>query len=233
MPDDLVTPAVAGPVVVIALLLAVTTAVACRRVLRALPEPPPDHLGDAPAPRYASLPTRGFRLGVGVTVGLAVGLVGLAVSPDGWPIWLGICTVGVLLAWIDARTTWLPFVLTTTLWALTAAGYVVVTVMGALAGRGALELVTPLLAAAAAGTVFWIVHRIGRGALGFGDVRLVPPLVAAAASVSLDVALIGLLLGTGAAAAYAVVRLLLRRRGEFAYGPWLVAGCLAGVLLAG
>lgn len=178
------------------------------------------------------LPTWRFLTGVAVSVFVGVVVIGASVPPDRWPVWIGICTVGVLLAWIDARTTWLPAGLTRILGLATLVGYLAVTAGRWIDGEPVLHTLIPGLVALGAGALFLVVHLSSRGALGFGDVRLIVPLVLAAASVSLQTAMAALLVGTVGAACWAVVRRLISGRTEFAYGPWLVAGCLLAPLTA-
>ena len=97
-------------------------------VLRRLPEPrtgprsrrrtaDPD---DAKIP-YAALATRRFAAIVGVLSAAAVAVPALALPRRCLPGWLVLATLGLLLAAIDARTTWLPLPLTRVAWVAMAA----------------------------------------------------------------------------------------------------------------
>ncbi|GAB3698060.1 prepilin peptidase [Mariniluteicoccus flavus] len=134
------------------------------------------------------------------------------------PVWVGLATVGVLLALVDARTTWLPLRLTHALWLATALG---VAALPFTAGPRA--TVDALVAAGTTGAFFWLFWRL-TGGLGFGDVRLAPVLGAAAGAVSPSHAFTAVLLGTLLGAVVGVLRAAIGRRGPFPYGPALLAG---------
>lgn len=205
------------------------TGVASGPVLRALSEPVPD-LADGKPP-YASLATVRFASGVAVS-GLVAGLViAVRLPVTSWPVWVPLATVGVLLAAIDARTTWLPLSLTRVLWLGTAAGAALQVGLAASAERGSLAL-RMFLGATAVGLFFWAFWWLV-GGLGFGDVRLAPTLGAALATVSWSAVTVGLLVGTALGALVGVVRQLRSREGPFPYGPALMAGAFLGLALAG
>lgn len=207
----------------------VLTGVASGPVLRALPEPRTDVVDDKPP--YATLATRRFAVAVAVGAAAAGLVIATRLPPTSWPVWLSLATVGVLLATIDARTTWLPLPLTRVLWLGTATGAGVQLLVAADSERGPLAL-RMLVGAAAVGLFFgafwWLV-----GGLGFGDVRLAPALGAALASVSWGTMAVGLFLGTALGALVGVIRQVRRRAGPFPYGPALVAGAFLGLALTG
>lgn len=206
-----VAPDLAAPLV-LAALAAVATALLWRPVLMALPEP----VDPAKVP-YRTL--AGGRHALVAAGCVAAACTGLAWVPRAaWPAWAGLATIGIALAVVDARTTWLPLRLTHALWAAAVAG---VAVLAVTSGWRAAALAAA--AAAASGTFFWLVWRL-TGGLGFGDVRLAPVVGAAAGSVSVHHAAAALLLGTLLGALVGLARLALGRRGPFAYGPALVAG---------
>ncbi|WP_241656313.1 hypothetical protein [Propioniciclava sinopodophylli] len=95
---------------------------------------------------------------------------------------------------------------------------------------------TWLLAAAAAlgwalsYGLFWVLHKAGRGALGYGDVRLAGLIGLTTTPLSASATWLAFLLGTLAAALWAFTRP--RQPGSrHAYGPWLLLGWLAATLI--
>lgn len=230
----------------LALLAGLVLFAATPAVLRRLPEPAgrsasepgplqPSSTGDseiqpsavdAKIP-YAALATIGFRVVVAV---LGAGFAGTAavLAPSATlPCWLVLATVGLLLAAIDARTTWLPLPLTRLAWVATAAALVV----GGLLG-GAAVLVRGLGGFALAGAVFGAVWLVSRGGFGFGDVRYAPLVGAAAASVGWSVLTWALVLGSLVGALVGIARLLAGRRGPFAYAPAILVGGYLAMLVA-
>lgn len=205
----------------LSLLLGLGMALLTVPLLRRIPEPT-----DVPAaerPGYARLATARFAALVGASTTAATALVTLRLPPTTWPVWLGLLTLGSLLACIDAATTWLPLWLTRPLWLLTGLGALVVT---ALAGwRTGLRL---LLGALACLAFWWLVWRVV-GGIGFGDVRLAPVLGACAAATGWGVLFWSVLLGTLAGALFGLTRAATGRRGLFPYGPPLVLGQLVAV----
>lgn len=84
----------------------------------------------------------------------------------------------------------------------------------------------PALAAGAliGGGLFWLLRRLGRGALGLGDVKLA---LAGGALLGWPAVLPGLLSGMligGGAAALLLFSRRARRQDRFAYGPYLALG---------
>ena len=138
--------------------------------------------------------------------------------------------IGGWLAVIDARTHRLPNrIVLPTLGVLIALAAV-----DALATGRSAELVRALLGMLILGAFYAVLRGISRAGMGGGDVKLA--------------ALIGLVLGwhgwqaleIGAASAfvlgalYAIVLVALRRahrRTRIAFGPWMIAGALLGVVL--
>lgn len=209
-------------------LLVLVTAVGSAPLLRRLAEPADEEpeVLTAKIP-YRALARPGFAVAVGAIGGAAL-LVALPRVPGpAQPGWWVLSSLGVLLGCIDAVTTWLPLPLTRLLWLATA--------VALLAGQpwqqqGAAARI--LIGAAATGVFFWLVWRIGRG-IGFGDVRLAPVLGAVTAAASWELLVWAMVLGTALGAAHGLLRLLRGRRGEFAYGPALLAGPYLALLLLG
>ncbi|HEY5980012.1 MAG TPA: A24 family peptidase [Microlunatus sp.] len=189
-------------------------------ILRRLPEPLVD--GDDAVDgkvRYGALATRRFAAVIGVLSAAAVATPALTLSPAALPGWMVLATLGLLLAGIDAATTWLPLPLTRAAWVAMA---IAVGTTGILGGW------TPLLRGLGgflvAGTVFGAVWLLTRGGIGFGDVRFAPLVGAATATSSWSLLAWALVLGSLAGAVVGLVRLALRRRGAFAYAPSILAG---------
>ena len=209
-------------VAVAAVLTFAVVSLGVRPVLNRLPEPPePDG-----KPTYRELGSRRFVLGCAVA-GAVAAAIGWALLPVAvQPLWTVVSTLGVLLAAIDARTTWLPLVLTRVAWvamtaaALLAAGLALDPWLGARAAVGAL----------AAGALFGVAWLLTRGGFGFGDVRYVPLLGSAAAAASMSLLVWSLLLGSVAGALWGVARLVGGRRGSFPYAPPLLAGAYGAVI---
>jgi leader peptidase (prepilin peptidase)/N-methyltransferase len=179
----------------------------------------------------ASLPGLGLR--AGVVAALAGAVVGGAVGLD-WPLLflLPLVPVSVALAIIDLHTHLLP---TRVIWP-TLAGTTTLAAVAAVADSDPRAFVRGVLGAALVFAVFhalWWIHPAG---MGYGDVRL-------SAVVGLVLGYVGwaaLLVGVyGAFLGFAVLgvaRALLRRdraalRTPLPFGPFLLAGALAGVVL--
>ncbi|MET0693942.1 MAG: prepilin peptidase [Propionibacteriaceae bacterium] len=206
-----------------AVLTAVLVGVGLRPVLRRLPEPA---AGDGKI-AYRDLPTPGF-LWACSALALGAQLVTWTLLPlQVQPVWTVLALVGVPLAAVDARTTWLPLRLTHAAWLL---------MVLALAGSWALglplaDLLRALAGAAVAGALYLLVWAVTRGGFGFGDVRFAPLLGAATASSSATLLIWGLTLGTALGAVHGGTRLLLGRKGGFPYAPSMIAGCYLAVVL--
>ncbi|SDE54992.1 prepilin peptidase [Auraticoccus monumenti] len=204
-------------------LLAVVAVVLLPPVLRRLPEPVTT---DGSGPGYARLARPSTVLLHLAAAGAGTAVVLLAVPAPSWPLWWPLLTAGVASAVVDARTTWIPRPLSWAGWAL-----------GVLSTAVALVVAPPravlvaVLGALAAGALLWLVWRLSRGGIGFGDVRLAPLVGMAAGSMGELGWWWGLLLGTSLGAVVAVLRRVSRRPGAMPYGPALVAGPLLAALL--
>jgi leader peptidase (prepilin peptidase)/N-methyltransferase len=203
-----------------AVAMAVTIAVVCglltRPVLQRLPEPV--H-GDG-KPLYRDLASVGFMMNCGVCAGLAAAVSWLSLPGYAQPMWAVIAILGVLLAAIDARTSWLPLRLTRIAWLAMAVAAVMSTVLAGgvwVAGRA-------VAGAAIAGALYLLVWLISRGGFGFGDVRFAPLLGAAAAADSWRLLWLTLLLGSVVGGLAGLLRLAQGRRGAFPYAPSMLIG---------
>lgn len=213
-----------GQLLIIAagLVTGLVTAVLARPVLRWLPEPPgPD------GPDYAALATAPHLVlacALGSAVAAAVSWA--ALPPAVQPLWSVLAVGGVLLAGIDAATTWLPLRLVQVTWAAMA---VAALVGASLAGTGVL-LLRAGVGAAVAGGLYLLVWLVSRGGFGFGDVRYAPLLGAATAAVGWPLLVHALFAGTLVGALLGLLRLVRRRREAFAYAPAMLVGCYLAAL---
>ena len=199
-----------------ALLTGLVTAMAAGPVLRALPEPAgvPDKI------TYRSLVTPGFLALCGGLAAAAATISWRSMPIAAQPLWTVLSTVGILLAVIDARTTWLPLRLTQFAWLLMALGAIAAAVLG---GGWAL-LLRCGVGAGTAGALYFVGWVLARGGFGFGDVRFAPLLGAAAGADSWQLLLWALFMGTAVGAIHGLVRLVRSRAGPFPYAPSMLAG---------
>jgi leader peptidase (prepilin peptidase)/N-methyltransferase len=204
--------------------VAVTSGFLVRPLLRRLPEPVP---GDG-KPIYRDLGTTRFVLVCGALAGVATAISWLTVARYAQPMWSVLAILGVLLAAIDARTSWLPLLLTRIAWLAMA----VAAVLAASLGGDVSVAVRSAAGAAIAGGLYLIVWLLSRGGFGFGDVRFAPLLGAAAAADSWTLLWSTLLLGTVSGGIVGVLRLLRGRREGFPYAPSMLVGAYAACLVA-
>ena len=203
-----------GPVVVAAAVG--TSGVLARLLVPRLPEP----TDGADKIHYADLATPAFVAGCAAAAGVAAAVGWLTMPVPLQPLWWVLATLGVVLAAVDARTTWLPLRLTRLAWAATAVAALAALVLGA----GWTALLRAGTGAAFAGLLYLLVWRLSGGGFGFGDVRFAPLVGAATAAHSWSLLLTGLLAGSLLGAAYGGLRLVRRRAGPYPYAPALLAG---------
>jgi leader peptidase (prepilin peptidase)/N-methyltransferase len=206
----------------LALLVGAISALLVRPVLRRLPEP----ADSGGKPIYGDLGSARFLICCGVLAGVAAAISWLSLPHYAQPMWSVLAILGVLLAAIDARTSWLPLRLTRIAWlAMTLAGLLSALLGGVLvAGRAA-------AGAAIAGALYLVVWLISRAGFGFGDVRFAPLLGAAAAADSWTLLWLTLLLGTVVGGFVGLLQLARGRREAFPYAPSMLAGAYAACLL--
>ena len=208
----------------IALMIATTTGLLVRPLLRLLPEPVP---GDG-KPIYRDLGSTRFLVVCGVLAGIAAAASWLSLPRYAQPMWSVLAILGVLLAAIDARTSWLPLKLTRMAWLAMA----LATLLAALLGGVVWVAVRSAAGAAIAGGLYLLVWLISRGGFGFGDVRFAPLLGAAAAADSWTLLWWTLLLGTLVGGLVGVLRLALGQRQAFPYAPSMLVGAYAACLIS-
>ncbi|MEU9254083.1 prepilin peptidase, partial [Streptomyces sp. NPDC048270] len=202
----------------------------------ALP-PGPDALppgSDAPPPGPAVSHVYGRRgLPVGVLAGVVCAGLGAAVGvrPEVL-VYVGLAPVLVLLALVDRAVHRLPDVLTLPLAAAVAAGLGAAALLPGAGGDWRLALFGGGLLATGYLALF-LAHPAG---MGFGDVKLALSLGVALGWYGWGVWAAGAFLGFLYGALYGLF-LLLRgsatRKQGFAFGPFMAAGALTGVLLGG
>jgi leader peptidase (prepilin peptidase) / N-methyltransferase len=214
--------------VAMALMIAVACALLARPVLQRLREPAAldDQNIDA-KPLYRDLAGIRFLLSCGVLAGLAAAVSWLSLPLYAQPMWSVLAILGVLLAAIDARTSWLPLRLTQIAWLAMAIAALVSALLSGdiwVAGRAT-------VGAAIAGTLYLLVWLISRGGFGFGDVRFAPLLGAASAAGSWTLLWLTLLLGTVIGGFLGLLRLARGRREAFPYAPSMLIGAYAACLV--
>jgi leader peptidase (prepilin peptidase)/N-methyltransferase len=194
---------------------------------------PPSPDAEAETPSYQVL-ARVPRLSVWLAVGgiVLVTIVACGVPAKLLPAWTLVCSVGIWLAYIDARTSLLP---TRIVWPLFSATLVVVAVEAWFAEDISL-FVRAVVASFAAFGVFWLFWWVGElwkaGGFGFGDVRFAAPLGLVLGTAGGWAAPVGLYLGILIGG---VVGVLLKARGHhgaFALGPWMLLGAALGPVVS-
>lgn len=210
----------------VALMLSVLIAAlmwfAAPALLRRLPAPE-----EEPELDFAGLATPRFRLVLAGACLVTGAVLLLTTVPTLWPVWAPLVALGPLLGLVDARTGFLPLPLNYLALALVAAGVAVSCWL-----RGDWQPALLALAGAAGATAcYWLIWWISRGKLGFGDVRLAGLLGLAAGATSLTVLLWSFVLGSLIGAVWAVGVRLARGRHEFPYGPSMLLGPVAALLL--
>ena len=208
----------------IAVMIATNTGLLVRPLLRLLPEPVPvDRM-----PSYRDLGSTRFLVVCGVLAGIAAAASWLSLPRFAQPMWSVLAILGVLLAAIDARTSWLPLPLTRIAWLAMA----LATLLAALLGGGVWVAIRSAAGAAIAGWLYLLVWLISRGGFGFCDVRFAPLLGAAAAADSWTLLWWTLLLGTLVGGLVGVLRLALGQRQSFPYAPSMLVGAYAACLIS-
>lgn len=206
------------PALVAALMAALAPA-----LLRWLPAP-----DDEPGLNFAAVGTRRFRLAL-ASACLATGAVLLLTTePALWPVWVPMAAFGPLLALIDAHTGFLPLRLNYLTLALVTVGTAASCWLRSDWRPALVALAGGAGAAACYALIWWLSH----GRLGFGDVRLAGLLGVAAGATSVSVLVGTFVLGSLVGAAWAIAVRLSGRGSEFPYGPSMLLGAPAALLLA-
>jgi leader peptidase (prepilin peptidase)/N-methyltransferase len=198
----------------------VAMAALARPALRAMADPGSED-GERPAgPAYAGLATVRFAVTCSALAALAVAVAALTLPVPVQPLWWVLAVPGVLLAAIDARTTWVSWDLVRLTWLSMG----VAALLALPLGGGGWLLVRVGIGAVVAYAFFWLARWVSRGQFGEGDVWFAPLVGAAAAAVDWTMLLWALLLGTVVGGMQGVVQLVRRRRGGLPYVPSILAG---------
>ncbi|MBT2395775.1 prepilin peptidase [Streptomyces sp. ISL-100] len=147
-------------------------------------------------------------------------------------VWLLLAPIAVLLAVVDRRVHRLPDVLTLPLAAATAA---LLGLASLLPGHGG-SWPTALLGGVALGGGYFLLFLINPNGMGFGDVKLAVALGTALGWYGWTVFFTGAIAGFLLGAVYGVGLVILRRAGRrtaIPFGPFMITGTLAGLLLGG
>ncbi len=196
-------------------------------VIAALPEP--EQAAEDKTPYTELGRTRQLRHRLAVAAALAAGSVGAVLGWDpALAAWAYVCAVGVVLSFIDWRTSLLPFRLVAPSYGVVAGcvGFAALVARNAgLAERAA----AGWLGAYALFALMWVVYRKG---IGYGDVRLSGVLGMALALVGWPALLVGLysgfLFGAVGGGLLALVGKVDRK--GYPFGPFMVAGAWFGVV---
>lgn len=195
------------------------------KILAPLPEPEnPDH-GKKLYQDLAA--TRHLSPWLGASAAILAGGVASQIEPDALiPVWVVVCGLGVLLAFIDWHTKLLPFLIVVPFNALV----LLLVGLAAAVERDWSILIHGLFAAAVVYAIMWITNFAIPAAIGFGDVRLSFGLALALGAISTGAVVFGLWIGflIGAIGAVVLKRAKIIDGREFAFGPYLILGALIG-----
>ncbi|KAB1144157.1 prepilin peptidase [Streptomyces luteolifulvus] len=145
-------------------------------------------------------------------------------------VWLLLAPAGVLLAVVDFRVQRLPDMLTLPLAAAALVLLGLVTLLPEHAG----DWLTALLAALALGGGFLVLFLINPGGMGFGDVKLALGLGAVLGWYGWPTVMLGTFAAFLLGALYGGALVVARRAGRktaIPFGPFLIAGAYAGLLI--
>jgi len=205
------------------------------RIVRMIPEPETD-AGEPVKELYADIANREWLAWQAAAIASVVGGL-LSVATDSLMTLMAIAPlipVGVALGFIDWRTRLLPRVVV-----LPATAYLILLGSAAALASGAWDQwVRAILGLFAARTLFWILWRVRRSGMGFGDVRLAALLGFALAWLGWAQWFVGLYAGFLLLSVPGLVWALLKRRGDFLkvavpFGPFMLVGAVLGVVLGG
>ncbi|MFF9157069.1 prepilin peptidase [Streptomyces sp. NPDC014846] len=145
-------------------------------------------------------------------------------------VWLLLAPVGVLLAAVDFRVQRLPDPLTLPL----AAAALALLGLAAALPEHAGHWLTALYGALALGGGYYLLYRINPAGMGFGDVKLAVGMGAVLGWYGWPTVLLGTFAGFLLGALYGGALVVARRAGRksaIPFGPFLMAGALAGLLI--
>ncbi|MGW7419766.1 prepilin peptidase [Streptomyces sp. NPDC054813] len=191
-----------------------------------------------PAPGDQHAPSSWARAAYGprttpLAVATALVCVALALATGTRPelgVWLVLAPVAVLLATVDFRVQRLPDPLTLPL----AAAALALLAVAALLPEHAGDWLTALYAALVLGAAYFVLFLINPGGMGFGDVKLALGMGAVLGWYGWPTVLLGTFAGFLFGALYGGALVVVRRAGRktaIAFGPFLIAGAFAGLLV--
>lgn len=184
------------------------------------------------AERYFEEPSRWARAGIALTTGLTCGALAWRFGPHAvLPAYLWLAVTGSLLAFVDVAVKRLPdpYTLPSYLVGPALLGVAV------LAGDRPVRLGHALLGLAVLWALYAVQHLAAPGAIGWGDVKLSGVLGLYLGWLGAAAWWLGVLGGFVLGGLYAAALLLTRRatrRSEIPFGPFMLAGALAGILLS-
>nr|WP_234533893.1 A24 family peptidase [Streptomyces shenzhenensis] len=185
-----------------------------------------------PAPATRARAPRAVRTAP-LALATAVACAALALATGTRPelaVWLLLAPVGVLLAVVDFRVRRLPDPLTLPL----AAAALALLGVAALLPEHTGDWFTSLYAALALGGGYFVLFLVNPGGMGFGDVKLALGTGAVLGWYGWPTVLLGTFAGFLLGALYGGALVVLRRAGRktaIAFGPFLIAGAFAGLLV--
>ncbi|MFJ8490979.1 prepilin peptidase [Streptomyces sp. NPDC094038] len=174
----------------------------------------------APAPALLALATATACAALALATGTRPELI----------VWLLLTPAAVLLAVVDFRVQRLPDPLTLPL----AAASLALLGVAALLPEHAGDWLTSLYAALALGAAYFVLFLVNPGGMGFGDVKLALGTGAVLGWYGWPTVLLGTFAGFLFGALYGGALVVVRRAGRktaIAFGPFLIAGAFAGLLV--
>ncbi|MEV7344032.1 A24 family peptidase [Streptomyces sp. NPDC093544] len=193
-----------------------------------------ERAASASVPSYgpASVPSYGPSTPL-VSLATALLCAALALATGTRPelgVWLLLAPLGVLLAVVDFKVQRLPDALTLSL----AAAALALLGVAAAVPEHAGEWLTALFGALALGGAYFVLFLINPNGMGFGDVKLVLGLGAVLGWYGWSVVFLGTFAGFLFGALYGAGLVVARRAGRktsIPFGPFLIAGAYAGLLI--
>jgi leader peptidase (prepilin peptidase) / N-methyltransferase len=196
--------------------------------LRRIPEPTGDSTPPSKVPYAALASTAGLRPGLAAAGALVGALVGWRLGQT--PIlaaWVYLGAVGLLLAYVDWRTRLLP----TRIIAPSYAAVCVLVTVATVIDADLHSLVRAALGWLTMGGCYFLLWLAYPRGLGYGDVRLSGLLGIALGYLGWAPLLTGLYSGflLGGIGGGVLAMLGAQRRRQFAFGPFMLLGCLVGI----
>jgi leader peptidase (prepilin peptidase)/N-methyltransferase len=193
-----------------------------------------ERAASASVPSYgpASVPSYGPSTPL-VSLAIALLCAALALATGTRPelgVWLLLAPLGVLLAVVDFKVQRLPDALTLSL----AAAALALLGVAAAVPEHAGDWLTALFGALALGGAYFVLFLINPNGMGFGDVKLVLGLGAVLGWYGWSVVFLGTFAGFLFGALYGAGLVVARRAGRktsIPFGPFLIAGAYAGLLI--